>query len=80
MSAYAPTVPVSLLAQPVVTEDLDVEVVRLVGGVVDVVLGALVEEEAVVVDLLLPAVQPPEHGDIDAVIVVYELERGGGIS
>ncbi len=73
--ADAPAVLVPLLAQPVVAEDLGVEIVRLVRGVVDVVLGPLVEEEAVVVDLLLPAVQSPEDGDVDAVLVVHELER-----
>lgn len=36
-------------------------------------LGALEEEEAVVVDLLVAAVQPEEDGDVLAAVVVVEL-------
>ena len=79
MAANAPAVAVALFAQPVVAEDLGVEVVGLEGGVVRVELGALVEEEAVVVDLLLAPVQPPEDGDVVSVLVVYELYKMIGV-
>ena len=74
MSAYAPTVPVSLLAQPVVAEDLGVEVVRFEGRVMGVELGALVEEEGVMVDPLLAAVQPPEHGMVGTAVIELDLK------
>ena len=48
--ADAPAVLVALVAEPVVAEDLGVEVVGLEGGVVDVELWAFEEEEGVVVD------------------------------
>ena len=79
MAADAPAVAVALIAQPVVPEDLGVEVVGLEGAVVRVVLGALVEEEAVVVDLLLAAVQTPEDGDVVSVLVVHELHGMGWV-
>lgn len=56
VAANAPAVLVALVAQPVVAQDLGVEVMRLKGRVVHVALGALEEEEAVVVDLLVAAV------------------------
>lgn len=56
-------------------KDLGIEVVCLVRGVMDVVLGSLVEEEAVVIDLLLAPVQPPENAYVDAVLVVDELAK-----
>jgi len=46
----APAVGVPLVAQPVVTQNLRVKVVRLEGRVVDVHLWTLEKEEAVVVD------------------------------
>lgn len=69
----APAVPVALVAQPVVTQHLGIEVVSLKGRVVDVHLGALEEEEAVVVDQLVAAVQSEENGLVDALVVVDEL-------
>jgi hypothetical protein len=59
--------------KPVVAQDLRVEVVRLKGRVVHVALGALEEEEAVVVDELVAAVEPEEDGLVDALVVVDEL-------
>lgn len=38
-----------------------------------VVLGPLVEEEAVVIDLFLTPVQPPENAYIDTILVMDEL-------
>ena len=73
VAADAPAVLVALLAQPVVAEHLGVKVVRLKRRVVDVHLGALKEEEAVVVDQLVAAVQPEEDRLVDALLVVYEL-------
>lgn len=73
VAAHAPAVLVALVAQPVVAQDLGVEVVSLEGGVVHVALGALEEEEAVVVDLLVAAVQPEEDGYVLVFVVVVEL-------
>jgi hypothetical protein len=42
---------------------------------VDVHLGALKEEEAVVVDQLVAAVEAEEDGDVDVVVVMDELWR-----
>lgn len=75
VAADAPAILVALVAQPVVAEDLGVEVVGLEGGVVHVVLGALEEEEGVVVDALLAAVDAEEGGDVAALGVVDELRR-----
>lgn len=52
MSPNTPAVLVALLSQPIVTQNLGVEVDRLEGGVVDVRFGPFEEEEAVVVDRL----------------------------
>lgn len=76
MPADAPAVLVPLVPQPVVAEDLCVEVVGLEGGVVDVELGALEEEEGVVVDEVLAAVEAEEGRDVFARGVVDEL---GGV-
>ena len=69
----APAVGVALLAQPVVAEHLGVKVVGFEGGVVDVRLGTLEEEEAVVVDEFGAAVETEEDGYIDVVVVMHEL-------
>lgn len=73
VAADAPAVLVALVAQPVVAQDLGVEVVGLEGGVVHMALGALEEEEAVVVDLLVAAVQPEEDGYVFVLVVIVEL-------
>lgn len=56
VAADAPAGAVAAVAEPVVAQHLRVEVVRLVRGVVHVELGALEEEEAVVVHRLGAAV------------------------
>lgn len=76
VAPHAPAVLVALVAQPVVAQDLGVKVVRLKGRVVDVALGALEEEEAVVVDLFVAAVQPEEDGYVLVFVVVVELIFG----
>lgn len=73
VSPNTPAVGVALLAQPVVAEHLGVEVVGFEGGVVDVRLGALEEEKAVVVDEFGAAVETEEDGYVDVVVVVHEL-------
>lgn len=73
VAADAPAVFVALVAQPVVAQDLGVEVVSLEGGVVHVALGTLEEEETVVVDLLVATVQPEEDGYVLVLVVVVEL-------
>lgn len=77
VAADAPAVLVALVAQPVVAQDLGVKVVRLERGVVHVALGALEEEEAVVVDFFVAAVQPEEDGYVFVGVVVVELVFGG---
>jgi hypothetical protein len=79
VAADAPAVGVALVAEPVVAEDLDVEVVGLEGGVVDVELWALEEEEGVVVDELLAEVEAEEGGD-DFVLVVGGVDELGRVS
>lgn len=71
--AHAPAVLVAPVPQPVVAEDLGVEVVGLEGGVVDVELGALEEEEGVVVHEVLAAVEAEEGCYVFAGGVVDEL-------
>lgn len=73
MPPDAPAVRVPLVAQPVVPQHLGVKVVRLKRGMVDVHSGALKEEEAVVVDQLVAAVEAEEDGDVDVLVVVDEL-------
>lgn len=71
MPPHPPAICIPLVAQPVMPQHLSVKVVRLKRRVVDVHLGPLKEEEAVMVDTLLATVQPEEDGDIDALIVVH---------
>lgn len=82
MPPDAPAILIPFLDEPVVPDDLGVKVKDLEGGVVDVVFGALEEEEAVVVDEFVPAVQVHEGGDVGAGGVVQqvrglEVEVGG---
>jgi hypothetical protein len=69
-----PTVFVPLLPEPVVAENLGVEVVRLVRGMVHMEFRALEEEEAVVVYLLLATVETEEYSDVYAICVVNNLQ------
>lgn len=73
MAPDAPAVSVPLLAQPIVTQDLGVKVVRLERGMMDMHLGAFEKEEAVVVDELVAPVETEEDGDVDVVVVVHKL-------
>ena len=73
MPPHAPTVLVALLDQPIVPEHLRVEIKHLKGRVVDVVLGSREDEEAVVVDELVAAVQMHEGGHDDAVGPVQQV-------
>ena len=60
MSPHPPTILIALLDQPIVPDDLGVEIKDLVGRVVDVVFGPLVDEEDVVVHEFVAAVQMHE--------------------
>ena len=73
MPADAPTVLIPFLDQPIVPQHLGVEIKDLVRGVVDVVFGPRVEEEAVVVDELAAAVQVHEGGHVGAVGPVEQV-------
>lgn len=71
--ANTPAVLVALLAQPIVTQDLGVKVVRLERRVVDVHLGPFEKEEAVVVNLLRPPVQAEEDCNVLFFLIVGQL-------
>ena len=73
MPAHPPTVLIPLLDQPIVAQHLGVEIEDLVRGVVDVVFGPRVDEEAVVVDEFVAAVQVHEGGHVDAGGVVEQV-------
>lgn len=79
MAPDAPAVSVPLLAQPIVTQDLGVKVVRLERGMMDMHLGALEKEKAVVVDELVAPVETEEDGDVDVVVVVHELRNSWSV-
>lgn len=89
--AHAPAVLVAVLPEPVVAQHLGVEIMRLEGGVVHVILGAFEEEETVMVYKLIASVQAEKGCDVYIVVVVHELfksvshavpsereKRGGG--
>lgn len=76
VTPYAPAVLIPLVPQPIVTEDLGVEVVRLKGRVVDVTFRALEEEESVVVDPLIASVEAEEDCCVFTCVVMNELIRG----
>ena len=73
--AYAPAVLVAVLPEPVVAQHLGVEIMRLEGGVVHVILGAFEEEETVMVYKLIASVQAEKGCDVYIVVVVHELSR-----
>lgn len=73
VSSDAPAVLVPPLPQPVVAEDLGIEVVCLKRGVVHSVGVALGEEEDVVIHLLVSPIQSIEYRPVDLVGVVDEL-------
>lgn len=79
VSTHPPTIGVTLLAEPVMAENLGIKVVSLEGGMVDVHLGTLEEEEAVVVYPFFATVEAQEDGFVDALVVVDELIVVGGI-
>ena len=68
-----PAILIPLLDQPIVAQDLGVEIEDLEGGVVDVAAGTRVEEEAVVVDELGAPVQVHEARHVDAVGPVQQV-------
>ena len=76
MSSHSPAVLVALLPEMVMTQELGVEIIRLVGGVMDVILGTLEEKEAVVVDKFGSTVEVEESGDIRPVLVIDDLRVG----
>lgn len=78
--ADAPAVGVPLVTQPIMTQNLGVEVVRLEGGVVHVHLWPFEEEEAVVVYQLVAAVKAEEDCFVYTFFVVHELFVGTGLS
>ena len=73
MPPDAPAILVALFDEPVVPEDLGVEIEHLERRMVHVPFGPLVEEEAVVVDELLAAVQMHERGHVAALGVVQQI-------
>ena len=73
MSPDPPTILIPLLDQPIVPDDLGVEIKDLVGRVVDVVFGPLEDEEDVVVDEFVAAVQMHKAGHVLAVGSVQHL-------
>ena len=82
MSPDAPTILIALLDQPIVSEHLGVKIKHLEGRMMHVHFGTLEEEEAVVVDELLAAVQMHECHDVAALTVVqhvagFEIEVAG---
>lgn len=76
MPSHSPAVLVALVPKMVMAQKLGVKVIRLIGGMVDVVLGTLEEEEAVVVDKLGSTVKMEESGDIRPVLVIDDLRVG----
>lgn len=82
MPPDAPAILIPLFDEPIVPDDLGVEIKDLERRVVDVGLCAREEEEAVVVHELVAAVQVHEGGDVGAGGVVqdvrgFEVEMAG---
>lgn len=75
VSSNTPTVLVALLPQPIMAEDLSVEVVRFERGVVHFVRPPLSEEEHVMVDFFVTPIQPEEDRSVDTLVIVDELLR-----
>lgn len=73
MSAYSPAVLIRLLSQPMVSKQLGVKVVCLIGRMMDVRFGTLKEEKAVVIHQFLSTVEMEERGDVVVVGVVDKL-------
>lgn len=73
VSTHTPAVLVALMTKPIVTEHLRIEIVGLEGRVVDVHLGTLKEEEAMVVDKVSSAVESEKDGLVDTFVVMDKL-------
>jgi hypothetical protein len=73
MPSHSPAVLVALLSEMIMAQELGIEVIRLIGGMMNVVLGTLEEEEAVVVDKFGSTVKMEESGDIRPVLVIDDL-------
>ena len=80
VAAHAPAVLVPLLAQPVVPEHLDVEVMDLVGCVVYMAFGPFEDEEAVVISPFLTQVNVHKGGNVIARSVVLQLKGKCAVS
>ena len=75
MPPHPPAVLVPLVPQPIMTQNLGVEIMRLKARVVDVALGAFEEEETVVIDELGAAVEAAEGVEVSAGGIVNQLAR-----
>ena len=75
MSSHPPAILIPLFDQPVVPQHVRVEIKHLERRVVYVRFGPLKEEEAVVVDEFVSAVQMHERGDVAALSVVEQIGR-----
>ena len=73
MPSHTPAVCVALVAKPVMTKNLRVKVVCLKRRVMNMHLGALEKEEAVVINEIVASVQSEEDGNVDTLVVVHEL-------
>ena len=79
VAADAPDGLVPFAREPLVAEVLRVEVVDLEGAVVHVCGRVCVQEEAVVVHVLGPAVDVGEEGDVFSCILLLGRGGGGGV-
>lgn len=73
MPSYTPAVLIALVAEPVMTQNLRVEIVRFEGGVMNMGLGSFKEKEAVMVNKLRSSVQMEESGYVPPTVIMNKL-------
>lgn len=76
MPTNPPTILIPPFQQPVVAQNLSVEIKDFEGRVVDMGFGTFEEEETVVIDEIGAAVEVHEGGDVAVVLGVEDLDRG----
>ena len=73
MPTHPPAVLIPLMTQPIVTKNLSIKVMGFKRTMVDMSLWSLKEEETVMINGNVPAVQASESRDIVSIAIVYNL-------
>lgn len=75
VSPHPPAVLVALLSEMVMAEELRIEIIGLVRGMVDMVFRTFKEEETMVINKFRSAVKMKKCADVPSILVMYQLNQ-----